>query len=76
MRAIAGNSALAAFEPKLLLKYITTNRVENGFSAHRMKNRSETGYDYTIEQDRIGMVRCSATERSFFRDDAAPRTQT
>jgi hypothetical protein len=56
MRAIAGNPALAAFQPKLLLKYITTNRVENGFSAHRMKNRRETGYDYTIEQGRIEFV--------------------
>ena len=65
MRAIAGNPALAAFEPKLLLKYITTNRVENGFSAHRMKNRSETGYDYTIEQDRIGMVMALQCDGAF-----------
>lgn len=65
MRAIADDPALAAFEPKLLLKYITTNRVENGFSAHRMKNRRETAYDYTIEQGRIEFVLALQCDGSF-----------
>jgi hypothetical protein len=65
MRAIADDPALALFEPKLLLKYITTNRVENGFSAHRMKNRRETAYDYTIEQGRIEFVLALQCDGSF-----------
>jgi hypothetical protein len=77
MRAIADNPALAVFEPKLLLKYITTNRVENGFSAHRI--RIGVRLPTTTRSSKAGSSlcsRCSETEGSLFRDDAAPLTKS